>query len=958
MTRHLILAAMLFAAPCAFAQPSPLPGEVLPTGQRITPAAAPGAAFAPLTVDLPGQPGHKVGQASAMTLSPDGRTLLILTSGFNRSAGSDGKPIAALSNEYVFVYDVSGPTPVRRQVLQLPNALFGIAWAPAGDRFFVAGGVDDVVVEFARRASDFVQARRIALGHKAGLGLSVRPAADAVAVSPDGRRLLVANYENDSVSLIDVAQGKVLAEQDLRPGKIDPHKAGEAGGSYPRAIVWTSNETAYVAAQRDREVIALSVGTATIRPGTRLKLRGQPVALAINRTASRLYVALDNSDALATIATADNRLIERVPTVAPSAILADAGRLGGAGSNALALSADGATMLVSNGGQNAIAVVALSPAARGGAPRRVRRDDDDAPAAVSKVVGLIPTGWYPTAVAVQVSGRIFAVNGKSMPGANPLGCRNTGGSAPDSKAACQANNQYVWQLEHAGFLTLPRPAPAELGRLTRQVAANNHFPGSDAPGPDPTMAFLRAHIRHVIYIVKENRSYDQVLGDLEIGNGDPRLTLLPEALSPNHHDLARQFVTLDAFEDSGESSNTGWNWTTAARTNDYAERAAPVNYAQRGLSYDHEGDNRNINTGIALAGDRIAANPSTPKDPDLVAGTADVAAPDGPDGAIGEGYIWNAALRAGKSVRNYGFYGDLSRYFAAPETGLLIPLDRDPHKSNLQVFYPSKAALMGVTDIFYRGFDQAFPDYWRFKEWEREFDGYVAAGQLPELTLLRLPHDHFGSFDKAIDGVNTVETQMADNDYALGLIVEKVAASRFASDTLIFVIEDDAQDGPDHASAHRSIAFVVGPYVKRRALVSAHYDTVAMMRTIEDVLGIDAMGLNDAMAAPMTDVFDTAKPNWTYRARVPVILRSTKLPLPAAATAAATICAPPAYRSAAYWTAAMAGQNFHEEDRLDPVAFNRALWRGLAPAGRPQPGARDGRDLRAGRAALMATACR
>lgn len=261
----------------------------------------------------------------------------------------------------------------------------------------MAGGVDDVVVEFVRSAAGFVQARRIPLGHKAGLGLLVQPAADAVAVSPDGRRLLVANYENDSVSLIDVAQGKVLAEQDLRPGKIDVHNAGQAGGTYPRAIVWTSNEKAYVAAQRDREVIALGVGTATIRLGTRLKLRGQPVALAINRTATRLYVALDNSDALATIVTADNRLIETVPTVAPRAILADAGRLGGAGSNALALSADGATMLVSNGGQNAIAVVALSPAARGVAPARARKDDrDDVPRGVrrwsgsSRPAGILP----------------------------------------------------------------------------------------------------------------------------------------------------------------------------------------------------------------------------------------------------------------------------------------------------------------------------------------------------------------------------------------------------------------------------------------------------------------------------------------------------------------------------------------------------------------------------------------
>src|SRR5262249_30223717 len=271
---------------------------------------------------------------------------------------------------------------------------------------------------------------------------------------------------------------------------------------------------------------------------------------------------------------------------------------------------------------------------------------------------------YPTAVAVsRDASRLFVVNGKSKAGPNPLACRNTLSVAEDANAACDANNQYVWQLEKAGFLTLPTPKPAELGRLTRQAAVNNRFRGS---GPDPkaeaTFAFLRQHIRHVIYIVKENRTYDQVLGDLQVGNGDPRLAVFGAALTPNQHALARQFVDLDAFFDSGESSNTGWNWTTAARTTDFTERQAPVNYAQRGLHYDQEGDNRNLNMAFATAAERRVANPLGPSDPDILPGARDVAAPDGPDGDEGQGYIWNGALRAGLSVRNWGFYGDLSLY--------------------------------------------------------------------------------------------------------------------------------------------------------------------------------------------------------------------------------------------------------------------------------------------------------
>jgi len=933
--RHCLLA---FAC-CLVAATGPAHAQILPTGQSITPLAAPGARFTALDPGLPGLAGEVAGQPAALALSPDGRTLVVLTSGYNRTYGADGKAIPALSNEYAFVYDVRAAEPRLVQAVPLPNALWGVAWSPAGDRFWVAGGVDDAVIEVGRTGDRWEETRRLALGHKAGLGLQTKPAASAVAVSPDGTRLLVANYENDSVSLIALGGWQVLGERDLRAGpngmmqmKTDGggHYSldqGKLGGTYPRAVAWASDTRAYVASQRDREVIALGLTENRFQVLSRTRLPGQPVALLAR--GNRLYAALDNTDRLATIDTRTNRVIETVPTVAPSAILADAGWLGGAGSNALALSADGATMFVSNGGQNAIAVVALSRAARGLAPARALRGkpSDDAPRPErSAVIGLIPTGWYPDAVAAQ-PGRLFVANAKSLPGPNPLGCRNQRG-APADKGACVGANQYVWQLEKGGLTTIPLPSPATLGRLTRQVAVNNRYPGTaGAAHADATMAFLRAHIRHVLYIVKENRSYDQVLGDLGRGNGDPKLTLLGEAYSPNHHALAREFVDLDWFEDAGESSNTGWNWTTAARTTDYTERNAPVNYADRGLTYDAEGDNRNVNVGLAGAA-RLASNPLTPPDPDLLAGTADVAAPDGPGGATGEGYLWNAALRAGKSIRNYGFYGDLSRYFVPAITGQRVPILREPFKAGTPVFFPAKAALAPVTDIYYRGFDLGLPDYWRFKEWEREFDGYAARGDLPALSLIRLPNDHFGNFASGTDGVNTVETQMGDNDYALGRIVEKVAASKYAHDTLIFVIEDDAQDGPDHVSAHRSIAFVAGPWVRRGAVVHAHYTTVNMVRTIEDVLGLAPMGLNDAMAAPMSALFSPRTgAAWSYRARVPGALRTTALPLPAAAVASAA-CRPQ-QRTAAWWQAAMRGQDFRTEDRLDTPAFNRALARGL-----------------------------
>jgi hypothetical protein len=223
--------------------------------------------------------------------------------------------------------------------------------------------------------------------------------------------------------------------------------------------------------------------------------------------------------------------------------------------------------------------------------------------------------------------------------------------------------------------------------------------------------------------------------------------------------------------------------------------------------------------------------------------------------------------------------------------------------------------------------------------------------------MVRLPHDHTGDFADGIDGVNTVETELADNDYALGLLVQKVAHSPFAKDTLIFVIEDDAQDGPDHVDAHRSIAFVAGPYVKHTAVISHRYQTVNLVRTIEVILGLGPMGMTDAQAEPMAEVFDTNQAAWTFDAVIPGVLRSTSLPLTPAQTAEAP-CARP-QRSSAYWAAAMAGQDFSREDHLDTAAFNLALWRGLKGE-TPYPALREGRDLRDDRQRLLgatATGC-
>lgn len=631
---------------------------------------------------------------------------------------------------------------------------------------------------------------------------------------------------------------------------------------------------------------------------------------------------------------------------------ADADEKGFKGSipNSVEVSRDGRYLYVTNGGANSVAVIRLSNEGEGN----------------SELLGLIPTGWYPNSVSVSAdASMLYVVNGKSNAGPNPHNCRDAASLQPGgSEAECSASNSYVWQLTKAGFLTLRVPHGEELEDLTEQVAANNYYSAKPNGEDQQMMAFLQDKIKHVIYIVRENRTYDQILGDLGKGNGDPSIVVYPQPITPNQHALASQFVDLDNFYDSGEVSGDGWNWSTSARAADTIEKTEPINYAGRGLNYDYEGTNRNVNMGYATPAERANAFarydtlPPTIKD-SLLLGTNDVSAPDSPDGEAGAGYLWNSALRAGLSVRNYGFFIDLGPYNVPVAVGG-APLLRHPADSNTPVSFATKAALQPITDRFFRGYDNHFPDFYRVDEWAREFAQFEADGNLANLIFVRIMHDHTGAFSTAIDGVNTPETQTADNDYAVGRIVETVARSeRYRGNTLVFVIEDDSQDGPDHVDAHRSVAFVAGPYVKQGAVVSAKYTTVSMIASIVDILGIEHLGTYDALERPMTEVFSKSDKKWDYTAIVPEILRTTQLPLPLKTAknsikpdALSAFYAKPRH-DAAYWAEKTKAFDFSLADQVDAPTYNLILWQGLAGEGAPYPTARSGLDLSKGRRSLL-----
>jgi YVTN family beta-propeller protein len=894
------------------------------SGQKITPTAAPGASFELLNPGLADFPNFIPSGALSTAVSPDQHTLLVLISGHNVLYNAASKVVPDDSGQYIFVFDVSAGKPAKKQVLKVPNTFAGIAFNPNGNSFYVGGGSDDNIHTYGIQGdgSWAEVGKPIPLGHTTGNGMA-NPStfvAGGLAVTADGTKIVITNVYNDSVSIVDIAGRSVIKEIDLRPGKVDPSQSGVPGGEYPFWVVIKGSDTAYVSSLRDREIVVVGIGNS---PGvlSRIKAKGNPNKMILNRAQNLLFAAEDNSDLVEVINTQTNKVVQSFSTTGPQWLSWNIGRYRGSIPNSLALSPDESVLYVTNGGTNSVAVVQLSSSG-------------------SEVVGLLPTGFYPTAVNVSADGRtLYVINGKSPTGPNP-----------GWYAENHASNQYVEELEQSGLLSFPVPDFFSLFRLTLTVANNDSFFAVPQIRDLITISQLRQRIKHVIYIVKENRTYDQILGDLDRGNGDPSLALFGEATTPNFHQISWQFVDLDNFYCSGDVSANGWPWSVGARETDFGIKAVPLNYSSRGTSYEYEGTNRNVNVGLSTIQERQAADGLTPSDPDLLPGTADVGAFDGPDGTPPErGYIWDEVARAGLSMREYGFFCDLTRYSAPPPNN--IPLDRHPEQTGTQVSYPTKPVLIANNDIYFRAYDNAFPDYWRENEWAREFDNYVVNGNLPQVEFVRFMHDHTGSFTTSIDGVNTPELDHADNDYAVGLLVEKVAHSPYKNDTLIFVLEDDAQAGADHVDSHRSTAYVVGPYVKQGEVVSERYTTVNMLRTIEDILGLDHLNINTATQRPMTDVFDLSQQEWTYTATASDLLKVTQLPIPQNKFVDDKVLKP--LHDSVYWAEKTAEFDFSVEDNLkDPDKFNRITWEGVM-GDIPYPAERNGADLRKNRAELL-----
>lgn len=941
---------------------------VLSNGQSITPTAAPGSSFQTLNPGLADFPNFLAGYATDTRLSPDGRTLLVLTGGYNKLLDGNNNFIPADSDDYVFVYDVSSGTPRQTQVVKVPNTFNGIAFAPDGKHFYVTGGVDDDIHTYANTAGAWAEVGTpIALGHVAGNGLlgngtapGIPPTfaaatnpreAAGLAITADGARAVVANFENDSVSVVTLATG-AKSELDLRPGQINPAQAGVAGGEFPFGVAIAGN-TAYLSSVRDNEIDVVNIAGTAPTLTARIKVPGAPNKMVLNRAGTRLYVAADNSDSVSVINTANNAVLQQIRVAGP--LLPFLGKnYRGTNANNLALSPDEKTLYVTEGGINALAVVSLP---------------------LNLVVSLVPTGHYPNAVAVSADGkRLFVANGKSPTGPDTTYCTPT---SPDpnpapvcANVAKRASNEYVLQQIHAGLLTLPVPTLAAYVPLTVQTGINANLLSGPSIADELLMAKLRARIKHVIYIVRENRTYDEVLGDLPTGNGDPSIAEFPNAVTPNQHAIASQFVDLDNTYCAGDVSASGWPWSVQARTTDMDEKIVPENYAGRGFTDDSNGLERDINIAFPSTATRQPTQPllRVNSNPNIVPGPENIFNGEAQDGTDGSDFIWNAVENAGLSLRNYGFFIDITLYQdSAAAFGLQTPLLANPAATKTVVAVAADKALLNVTDPYFRGFDNKLPDFYRYQEWAREFDAYAAGNNLPAFEMVRFMHDHIGDtgpaspgFEPSLSNVNTADLDVADNDYAIGLLLQHISQSKYADSTVVFVIEDDSQDGPDHVDAHRTVAFVAGAYVKHNQVVSTRYNTVNMLRTMEDLLNVGQLNLHDATARPMSDVFDLNQTSWSYTA-TPSTLLTTETTLPIATTTSAVQHAAleqrvgPGYlvRPASYWAQHMKGFTFTDADENNEGAFNRVVWNGMMP-GRPYPTTRSGADLRHNRAALLA----
>ena len=796
------------------------------------------------------------------SLRPVGRQVTLADFPVNIAVHPAGRYAAILHAGYsahkILMVDISAGSVI--SATDVREAFYGIEFSRDGGALFCSGAGDEVIHQYAFREGQLSDHHEIHLRRASDRGVPAGLAIDGVS-----GRLYAANVWGHSVSCVnlssqpsmsDILLGTNVPSQWLPPEQPAPDfdtaaatKRAEAAlleadprDSFPYACrLDPGRHRLYVSlwAQASIGVIDLS----SMKVVARWPTQEHPCEMALTRSGNRLFVANASRNTVSVFNPEDGRVLETLNAgLYPQS-------LPGSTPNSLALSPDERTLFVANADNNTVAVFDIATPGK------------------SKSIGFIPVGSYPTSVRVTPDGRhLLVASGHGVaPKANPFGPQ------PGRPVAAGHTLEYIASLYQGTLSVIDLPSPPEFARQLAGFTAQAYRcsplkPDSSvtvvAPGdnPVPAQPGLSSPIKYCLYIIKENRTYDQVFGDMPEGNGDPQLCLFPERVTPNLHQIARQFVLLDNFYADAEVSAGGHEWSMAAYATDFVEKMWPLNY----------GHNR------------------SGKFPYPSEGILPVAFSAG-------GYLWDRAREAGVTYRSYGEFIQNGRTLKSPGTTRL-------------------PALRGHFDEWFRGFDLAYPDAKRADRFIEELKRFEGEGDMPRLQILRLPSDHTRGVSP---GALSPTAYVADNDQALGRVVEALSRSRFWPQTAIFVVEDDAQNGPDHVDAHRTTAFVISPYTQRHTVDSTLYSTTSMLRTIELILGLKPMSQFDAAATPMYRSFQAA-PNLAPYHALPANVDLAERNQPTA------------------WGSQLR-MNFAREDAVDDLLLNEVIWRSVRGADHPMP---------------------
>ncbi|HEU4994852.1 MAG TPA: bifunctional YncE family protein/alkaline phosphatase family protein [Gemmatimonadaceae bacterium] len=753
----------------------------------------------------------------SMLRSPDGNHLVLVLSGYSDQG----------------IQIVERATGRIAQTIVQPAAFVGAAFSADGGELFVSGGDRDVVYKYGWGTGTAALTDSIVLASVASGGHGTRYPA-GMAVSKDGRWLYVAENLADSVAVVD-----------LRDKRVVQRLATER---YPYGVVVAPDGKVYASAWGGETVSVFAPTNDGLRDLGRIPAGRHPSALLLNRDGSRLFVASGSTDRVNVIDTRRRAIISRLLDPPPE------GPGEGSTPNALALSTDGTRLYAAEADANAVAVFNLS------------RETSNVAGATGndRLAGRIPTGWYPTAV-IASGDTLLVANGKGR-GSSP----NPLGPDPENSRSHKGakGSQYTYAILHGTLQVSPTANAngAALNALSARVARAN---GWDRRAARPALGY--PPFKHVIYVIKENRTYDQVLGDMKQGDGDTTLLFFPRPQSPNHHALADRFGLFDRFFVNAEVSADGHNWSMAAYATDYLQKTVQSNYSDRGRSYDYEGTNRDS--------DEIPEN--------------DVSEP-------ASGYLWTLAEEKKITFRNYGNW-------VIKDTTVKPPLYRG-----------SKPFLVANTNERYPSYDLGIRDQVRMDVWLEDLAEFAKKKEMPALQIVWLPNDHTSG---AAAGRPTPRAYMADNDLALGRMIDALSRTEFWRNTVVFVLEDDAQNGPDHVDSHRSPLLVVSAY-NRPGVIHRFANTTDVLRTIEEILGLNSMSHFDYYGRPLREIWASTPDLRPYAVLTPSVSLDEKNP-PRTQEARETELL-----------------DLDEADEANEEMFNRVLWATIKGRSVPFPGIR------------------